>query len=387
MPFWLNDLGIVSALGVGHQQTMQSISLQPKQTLTKVTSLAFEQRPTFVGLVNELPLTASMRFYQLIDLALGQIADTLANIDIPSSRIAVVIGTSTAAIQEGERGRIAHAAKGKWPEEFDYYDQALVAPANYIAKKLAAKGPSYSISTACSSSAKALISARALLSADLADVVICGGVDSLCQLTINGFDSLSSISDEICKPFSGDRAGINIGEAAALFVMSKEQHTKQSIAFLGGGESSDAHHISAPIADGSGAIAAMTMALQDANLTPSDIDYINAHGTATPQNDAMESLAISEVFGKDTKVSSSKHLTGHTLGAAGALEAGLCWLYLAYPEFNQLVCNQVIKDESLAEIGLITQPETAEINTCLSNSFAFGGNNVSVVLGHLNESL
>jgi 3-oxoacyl-[acyl-carrier-protein] synthase-1 len=340
-----------------------------------------------VGLVNELPLTASMRFYQLIDLALAQIADTLANIDIPSSRIAVVIGTSTAAIQEGERGRIAHAAKGKWPEEFDYYDQALVAPANYIAKKLAAKGPSYSISTACSSSAKALISARALLSADLADVVICGGVDSLCQLTINGFDSLSSISDKICKPFSGDRAGINIGEAAALFVMSKEQHTKQSIAFLGGGESSDAHHISAPIADGSGAIAAMTTALQDANLTPSDIDYINAHGTATPQNDAMESLAISEVFGKDTKVSSSKHLTGHTLGAAGALEAGICWLYLAYPEFNQLACNQVIKDESLAEIGLITQPETAEINTCLSNSFAFGGNNVSVVLGHLNESL
>ena len=119
MPFWLNDLGIVSALGVGHQQTMQSISLQPKQTLTEVTSLAFEQRPTFVGLVNELPLTASMRFYQLIDLALAQIADTLANIDIPSSRIAVVIGTSTAAIQEGERGRKAHAAKGKWPEEFD----------------------------------------------------------------------------------------------------------------------------------------------------------------------------------------------------------------------------------------------------------------------------
>lgn len=387
MPFWLNDLGIVSAMGVGQEQTMQSVCAQPKQTLTEVTSLAFEKRPTCVGLVNEIPLSESMRFYKLIDLALEQLSDTLAKIMCPKERIAVVIGTSTAAIQEGERARKVHAEKGQWPSQFDYYDQALVAPATYIAKKLNASGPNYSISTACSSSAKAMISARALLSADLADVVICGGVDSLCQLTINGFDSLSSISDGICKPFSKDRKGINIGEAAALFVMSKEKLSDHNVAFLGGGESSDAHHISAPIPDGSGAIAAMKAALNDAGITPSDIQYINAHGTATPQNDAMESLAINDVFGNNTLVSSSKHLTGHTLGAAGALEAGLCWLYLAHPEFTSMVFNQIEIDETLADIGLITQPTHVKVSHCLSNSFAFGGNNVSVVLGHLNEEL
>ncbi|MGX1110829.1 3-oxoacyl-[acyl-carrier-protein] synthase-1 [Pseudoalteromonas sp. MBR-15] len=385
MPFWLNDLGIVSALGVGQKHTMACISQAPTQTLTNVSSLVFEQRPTFVGLVDVLPLTESMRFYKLIDLALAELTDTLAKVTCSRDRIAVVMGTSTAAIQEGERARKVHAKEGKWPAQFNYYDQALIAPAAYIAKTLDATGPCYSISTACSSSAKAMISARALLSADLADVVICGGVDSLCQLTVNGFDSLSSISDEICKPFSKDRKGINIGEAAAVFVMSKEQLNDHAVAFLGGGESSDAHHISAPISDGSGAISAMQKALNDANLLATDIDYINAHGTATVQNDAMESLAISKVFGNNTPVSSSKHLTGHTLGAAGALEAGLCWLYLAYPEFTRLVFNNAEVDESLSDINLITQPRDASVSYCLSNSFAFGGNNVSVILGHLHE--
>ena len=388
MPIWLNDLGIVSALGVGHQQTIDSINAQQSNTLTLTNELAFAGRATYVGMVKTLPLSATLRTYSLIDAALAQIKPTLTQFNVPEQRIAVVIGTSTASIHEGERARMELKQAGGWPAKYNYNDQTLVAPADYIAKHLNATGPCYSISTACSSSSKAMISARALLLADLADVVICGGVDSLCQLTVNGFDSLSSISDEVCQPFALTRSGINIGEGAALFVMSKKRNQQNSVAFLGGGESSDAHHISAPAPDGSGAEQAMRAALNDANLPAEAIDYINAHGTATAQNDAMESLAINRVFGNNTPVSSSKHLSGHTLGAAGAIEAGICWLSLINHDFvTTLPFNTGEQDPALGEIALLTSPFIKPLKYCLSNSFAFGGNNVSVILGLIDEQL
>ena len=388
MPIWLNDLGIVSALGVGHQQTIDSINAQQSNTLTLTNELAFAGRATYVGMVKTLPLSATLRTYSLIDAALAQIKPTLTQFNVPEQRIAVVIGTSTASIHEGERARMELKQADSWPDKYNYNDQTLVAPADYIAKQLNATGPCYSISTACSSSSKAMISARALLLADLADVVICGGVDSLCQLTVNGFDSLSSISDEVCQPFALTRSGINIGEGAALFVMSKKRNQQNSVAFLGGGESSDAHHISAPAPDGSGAEQAMRAALNDANLPAEAIDYINAHGTATAQNDAMESLAINRVFGNNTPVSSSKHLSGHTLGAAGAIEAGICWLSLINHDFvTTLPFNTGEQDPALGEIALLTSPFIKPLKYCLSNSFAFGGNNVSVILGLIDEQL
>ena len=388
MPVWLNDLGIVSALGVGHQQTIDSINSQHINTLTATDELAFGGRQTYVGMVKTLPLSAILRTHTLIDDALAQIKPTLEQLNIAAQRIAVVIGTSTASIHEGERARIHLKQAGHWPPKYSYNDQTLVAPAHYIAKQLNATGPCYSISTACSSSSKAMISARALLLADLADVVICGGIDSLCQLTVNGFDSLSSVSDSVCQPFSVTRSGINIGEGAALFVMSKKTNQGNAVAFLGGGESSDAHHISAPAPDGSGAEQAMCAALIDANLTADAIDYINAHGTATQQNDAMESLAINRVFGNNTPVSSSKHLSGHTLGAAGAIEAGICWLSLIKNDcLTTLPFNNGEKDPALGEIALLTSPFIKPLKYCLSNSFAFGGNNVSVILGLIDEQL
>ncbi|NMM42426.1 beta-ketoacyl-ACP synthase [Pseudoalteromonas arctica] len=388
MPVWLNDLGIVSALGIGHQQTIDSLNSQPSNTLTATDELAFCGRATYVGMVKTLPLSATLRTYSLIDDAVAQIKPTLEQFNIADQRIAVVIGTSTASIHEGERARIQLKQAGRWPQKYSYNDQTLVAPAHYIAKQLNATGPCYSISTACSSSSKAMISARALLLADLADVVICGGVDSLCQLTVNGFDSLSSISDAVCQPFSLTRSGINIGEGAALFVMSKKRNQGSAVAFMGGGESSDAHHISAPAPDGSGAEQAMRAALSDANLTAEAIDYINAHGTATEQNDAMESLAINRIFGNNTPVSSSKHLSGHTLGAAGAIEAGICWLSLIKNDcLTTLPFNNGEQDSALDEIALLTSSFIKPLKYCLSNSFAFGGNNVSVILGLIDEQL
>ncbi len=390
MTYWLNDVGVVSAMGVGQQATLASLNNYHTDTplLQRNTTLSAQQRPLYVGMVNEVALDEAKRINTFIELCLAQLQATLAQLaHIDKSRIAVVLGTSTSGIQDGERARAVFEHTSQWPTDFDYYQQELATPAQYIAQQLGAQGPCYSISTACTSSAKALLSARALLTADMADVVICGGVDTLCQLTINGFDALASLSDGLCQPFSSNRDGINIGEGAALFVMTQGERavTDNAIALCGGGESSDAHHISAPDPNGLGAQIAMQNALQQAQLAAHDIDYINAHGTATPKNDAMEALAINRVFGNNTPLSSSKHLTGHTLGAAGAIEAALCWLLLKGQGQHALPYNSLTTASNVADIKIIKQAFKPKLRYCLSNSFAFGGNNASLILGIHNE--
>lgn len=300
-------------------------------------------------------------------------------------RIAVVIGTSTAGIFEGELARKELQKNGRFPDFYQYEVQEMSAPATYIATLSKAKGPVYGISTACSSSGKAIASGQSLLDAGLADVVIAGGVDSLTQLTTNGFKSLESIAQSQCKPFSRNRDGINIGEAAALFVLTKE---KGGIQFLGAGETSDAYHISAPSPDGEGAIRAMSLALAQADISGEQIDYVNLHGTGTPKNDEMEAKAMAHVCGENVVCGSTKHLTGHTLGAAGALEIGLCWLLLS--NYNQQYltpksrCGDDV-DHALHKINLSAGQKLGTINYCMSNSFAFGGNNFSAVIGRNNE--
>lgn len=385
MTYWLNDLGIVSAMGIGQDATTTSLNKYNPATplLTLNKSLSAEQTPLYVGQVQSIALSNNKRINTFIDLALEQIKPTLDKLShIDKSRIAIVMGTSTSGIHDGERARKSYESTKFWPGDFSYSDQELATPAHYIAHKIGALGPCYSISTACTSSAKALISARALLNTDLADVVICGGADSLCQLTINGFDSLASLSSGLCQPFSSTRDGINIGEGAALFVMTKNTPiTNNGVMLLGSGESSDAHHMSAPDPNGMGAQASMEKALKSAKLSSGDIDYINAHGTATVKNDEMEALAINRVFGNNTPLSSSKHLTGHTLGAAGAIEAGICWLLLKDSGQHMLPYNVIKEGSDLADIKIIKQAYKPALKYCLSNSFAFGGNNASLILG------
>ena len=187
-------------------------------------------------------------------------------------------------------------ANMQFPAEYDYQQQELGAPANFLAEWLQLSGPAYVISTACTSSARALMSAQRLLDLGLCDAVLCGGVDTLCKLTLNGFSALEAVSGQRCNPFSVNRNGINIGEAAVLFLMTKSAGDNQPIALLGSGASSDAHHISAPEPTGRGALQAMRKALSRANLQPEQIDYLNLHGTATQHNDAMESLAVTALF-------------------------------------------------------------------------------------------
>ncbi|MBP9642537.1 MAG: beta-ketoacyl-ACP synthase, partial [Budvicia sp.] len=208
-----------------------------------------------------------------------------------------------------------------------------------------------------------------------------GGADSLCRMAINGFDSLESISYQRCMPFAQQRDGINIGESAGLILLSREP---AKVALLGSGESSDAWHMSAPHPEGIGAERAMRMALEQANFEPEQVGYINLHGTATPLNDVAEAQAVNRVFGAATPCSSTKHLTGHTLGAAGVTEAALSWLILDRDLTLPIQDFSVsVKDPTIADINLLTAPQKLAKKAIISNSFAFGGNNACLLLGEV----
>ncbi|GAB2584870.1 beta-ketoacyl-ACP synthase [Dyella jejuensis] len=301
-----------------------------------------------------------------------------------TARIGVVLGTSTTGIEEATHGIGAYCRDGAWPADYRYAHQELAAPAEFLAEWLGLAGPCYGISTACTSGARALLSARRMLRLGVCDAVLCGGVDTLCRLAINGFHALEAIDLRRCDPFSRHRRGINIGEAAALFLMTREAGPVQ---LLGGGASSDAYHMSSPDPQGAGAQQAMRHALHDAGLDAAQIDYINLHGTATEHNDSMESVAVANTFGRDIPCSSTKSLTGHTLAAAGALEAAFCWLSLTDPRAERRLPPHVwdgAADPALPALNFAVAGSHLPANgprRLMSNSFAFGGNNAALILG------
>jgi 3-oxoacyl-[acyl-carrier-protein] synthase-1 len=293
-----------------------------------------------------------------------------------------VLGTSTSGVRNTELALTHWAGQGVLPDQFHYKQQQMGAGADFLADVLGLQGPAYTISTACSSSGKALASARRLIRQGICDAVIVGGADSLCGLTINGFAALESISTGLCKPFGLHRDGINIGEAVSLFVLSKESGP---VILHGIGATSDAYHFAAPDPDATDVIKAMQNALDDAGKTPAQIDYLNLHGTATVLNDAMESKAVNTVFGPEVAASSSKGMTGHTLGAAAALELAFCWLLLTQGDEQGALIPNISDDEpdtALPALNLVKSGGTLgrRIKTCQSNSFAFGGNNLSIVI-------
>ncbi|UPW19350.1 beta-ketoacyl-ACP synthase [Agarivorans sp. TSD2052] len=391
--YGLSAMGIICALGSNKQQVWNTWLAGNNQSMQARADLVPETT-VMVGAVNDcLPACDSRwphlhsRNIQLLEAAILQIEDDLQLIlrQHSPSRIAIVLGTSTSGVADGERA-LANQIDGEFDAEFNYAQQEMGTPAVYLQKKLGLSGPAYCISTACSSSAKVFASARNLLACGLADAVILGGVDSLCKLTLNGFKALESVAKEHAKPFGLSRDGINIGEGAAVFIMQK---APAMINLLGVGESADAYHMSAPQPEGTGAEAAILAALNDAKLCPAQIDYINLHGTATQLNDQMEAQAVKRVFSSDTYSSSTKHQTGHTLGAAGAIENALCWLLL-HPNYNVdmqlpgMAVNYSI-DNTLAEINLAVENaiklSAESLQTTLSHSFAFGGSNAVVCLG------
>lgn len=333
--------------------------------------------------VDGLPLPQRSRNNALLLAALVQVREQVdaAIARHGADRVGVVLGTSTSGIGESEAAVAAHAREGRLPAGFHVEQQELGSPALMLAQRLGLAGPRYVVSTACSSGAKALASGARLLRAGLCDAVLVGGVDALCGMTVAGFAALESVDAARCRPMSATRAGINIGEGAALFVLSREP---SAVRLSGWGESSDAHHISAPEPTGRGALAAMRAALDRAGLVPADIGYLNLHGTATPQNDAMESRAVAELFGLGLPCSSTKPLTGHALGAAGAIEAAIAWLTVAGDGRLPVHHFDGQRDAELPPIALVAPghrlPQAPQ--HVMSNSFAFGGNNASLVLSH-----
>lgn len=394
---YLSDLGIACTLGLGQKAVCHSLFEAPISPLTHQETLLSE-RTTFVGRVPfELPLlppefnSLNSRNNRLLQLALDEIESAVeqAKKTYGSSRIGVVLATSTSGMSEGEHGFSMRAHTGQWPHHYHYEQQETASPSLFASQYFDVKGPSYTVSTACSSGSKALCSARRLIHAGFCDAVIVGGVDTLCNLTLNGFDSLEVLSPEICNPLSKNRIGLTIGEGAAVFLMTREMtETGMPIAFLGSGESSDAHHISAPDPHGESAECAIREALHMAEIESQDIGYINLHGTATFLNDKMETQCMNRIFGEDTPCSSTKALTGHTLGAAGALEAGILWLALSQEKNGTLPLPPHIWDEEwdplLPPLRLSKPGERIEAQKgyffLMSNSFAFGGSNVSLIL-------
>jgi 3-oxoacyl-[acyl-carrier-protein] synthase-1 len=296
-------------------------------------------------------------------------------------RVGAVIGTSTTGIERTTEAIGHRRQHDQWPHDYRYADQELGAPAEFLAEWLALSGPAYGISTACTSGARALISAERLLRMGMCDAVICGGVDTLARLPVNGFLALEALDADHCQPFSRNRRGINIGEAAALFLMTRE---RGGVVLAGCGASSDAYHMSSPDPQGLGAQQAMRDALARAQLDASQIDYVNLHGTATEHNDRMESRAMAAVFPHGVPCSSTKSLTGHTLAAAGALEAAFCWLSLMDRD-HRLPSHawDGVADPELAALDLVDAQRRLPAQgtrRLMSNSFAFGGNNASLIL-------
>ncbi|MFY9328621.1 MAG: beta-ketoacyl-[acyl-carrier-protein] synthase family protein [Georgfuchsia sp.] len=298
-------------------------------------------------------------------------------------RVGLFLGTSTAGILETELAyRQRDLVTGALPDAYNYRtSHNTYSVAAFTRAYFGLEGPAMVVSTACSSSAKVFAAAARMIACGLIDAAVVGGVDSLCLTTLYGFNSLELLSPQPCRPYDVERNGISIGEGAAFALLEPVDATttNDDVLLLGSGESSDAYHMSAPHPEGRGAHMAMSAALCSAGLAAADIDYINLHGTATPSNDAAEGRAVGDLFGARVPCSSTKGATGHTLGAAGALETIIAALALR----NSLMpgsCNTRQLDPALS-LDYLLAPRRSELKHVLSNSFGFGGSNCSLILG------
>jgi 3-oxoacyl-[acyl-carrier-protein] synthase-1 len=298
-------------------------------------------------------------------------------------RVGVLLGTSTSGILQTEQAyRRRDPVTGALPDDFIYRTtHNTYSVADFVRTAFNLEGPAVVVSTACSSSAKVFASAARMIAAGLIDAAIVGGVDSLCLTTLYGFNSLELLSSQPCLPYDADRNGLSIGEAAAFILLERPADSldADAVLLLGAGESSDAHHMSSPHPEGLGARMAMAAALKAAGLQPADIDYINLHGTATPSNDAAEGRAVAALFGNQVPCSSTKGATGHTLGAAGGLEAIISALALQQGFLPGGVNTRCVDPD--IPIQYLTANQQAAPRRVLSNSFGFGGTNCSLILG------
>ena len=307
--------------------------------------------------------------------------------------IGVAIGGGSGGLFEAENFYGGLLKKGSSRARFSALSSIYCASsADRIASAFGLAGPKTTFMTACSAGGTALGYARDLLAGNQASIMLAGGVEPMCRITYAAFNALQSVDPDVCHPFDRDRAGLSLGEAAAIMVLEPldealARGAKIYAEILGYGISCDSFHMTAPDEQASGAVRSMQAALKDAGLSLDDIDYINAHGTATPVNDLTETKAIKEVFGRRAykiPVSSTKSMHAHTLGAAGALEGVVSALALQ-KGFIPPTINYSNRDP-LCDLDYVTEGmRKANLRAVLSNSFAFGGNNTTVIFGKYSE--
>ena len=387
-PVYLHALGMVNALGGDVASIVPALEAAQSPGMGLMHTGIGD---AYVGRVStplDIALPATLKRFdcrnnRMLLAALEQIRPEIeaARERYGAHRIGVVLGTSTSGIDAAEVAFVHQAQAGQLPEDFNYRQVEIGTAAPFAAAALNVQGPAFTISTACTSSAKAFVSARRLLQLGVCDAMIVGGVDTLCELTVQGFASLESTSVTRTNPMSRNRKGINVGEGATVFLMTREEG---EVRLAGAGESSDAHHVSAPDPRGIGGELALRAALKDAGVEPSAIAYVNLHATATRKNDDMEAHLMSRVFAHGVPASGTKPFTGHQLGAAGATELGFAWLTLARDDVAMPRHRwDGEADPALPELDLVQDERRIPRDGAqyvMSNSFAFGGSNVSLIL-------
>ena len=390
-PVAITAYSSISACGLGNDDLYQAL----RNNKTALGDLSLLEIPfsTHVGEIRvDLPeIRAELEAYnsrnsRVALAALNNPQDGLreavnrAKAQYGAERIGVVLGTSTSGLFETESAYEKLLEQGKMPDDFHFLTRhAYQATPRFLQLELGLKGPCFAISTACSSGAKAIAAGQRLINNQVCDAVLVGGADTLCRLTLRGFKSLELVTADYCRPMDRERNGINIGEGAGLLLLEKpDQRFRHRPYVLSVGESSDAYHMSSPHPEGLGACLAMRNALDLAGLKPGAIDYLNLHATATPINDRVEAKAVYNVFADHVPCSATKGITGHTLGAAGAIEAIVALLALQHQFIPGSWGLQNTDADCQCHVLSDPLPDQA-LQTVMSNSFGFGGNNASMI--------
>ena len=390
-PIPITAYASVCGCGLGNESLHQAL-LNNQTALAPLTLFAVPFSAPVAEVAEQLPAIRpeleayNSRNAQMALAALNVAEDGLrdaleqAKSQYGNHRIGVVLGTSTSGLFETESAYEMLLQQNRMPDDFHFLTRhAYQATPRFLQKELGLTGPCFAISTACSSGAKAIAAGQRLIFNDVCDAVLVGGVDTLCRLTLRGFNSLELIAENNCRPMDRDRHGINIGEGAGLLLLEKpHSRNKSYVHVLSVGESSDAHHMSSPHPEGLGASLAMQRALYMAGLQPNAIDYINLHATATKINDRVEGNAVYNVFGDSVPCSGTKGVTGHTLGAAGGIEAIIALLALEN-QFIPGTCGLEAVDDDCRCLVVKHALQSQTLKTVMSNSFGFGGNNASMI--------
>ena len=392
LPLAVTAYTATSALGLGLGAHLHALDKQ--RSGLRINDFGDAPLPCWIGRVNGLETAAVPADYAKWDCRNNRLAWLGLNQDdffaqvlaarerYGAARVALFLGTSTASIRATEEGYRRVDPAGRMPADLSrpaiHTPHSLTA---FVAAALGIEGPCLTISTACSSSAKVFASAERLMRLGIVDAAVVGGVDSLCDSVLFGFNSLELVSPDPCRPFDATRRGISIGEAAGFALLERiDANPKVSLRLLACGESSDAHHMSTPDPNGLGAELALRDALNRAKIDVTQVGYINLHGTASQKNDAMEAALVARLFPTTTRISSTKALTGHTLGAAGIVEAVITLLALreGFVPGN----TGATTPDPACTAHFAWENENRPARIALSHSFGFGGSNACLAFGH-----